>query len=373
VTNQRTNWRYLGRILIKAALLFVLANGLFALADPLPTLGRVSLYNTAWPGRVRLPYGENPADSYNLSLNSLDAMFASHEISRPKSADEYRVLLIGESSVWGFLLRPDETLAANINARDYVVDGRTVRAYNIGHPIFSLTKDLLLLDYAMQYQPDLVVWMVTLESFPREEQLFPPLVQNNSEAVRRLIADYDLNLDPNDERLFDRSFIERTIVGRRRDLADWLRLQLYGAAWATTGIDQHYPTEFDPRQEDFDEDISWHTLTEPQPLNDDVLALDVLAAGVERVGNVPILIVNEPMFVSSGENSDLRYNAFYPHWTYDAYRELLAETAAANGWRYVDLWDAVPPSEFTDSAVHLTPAGERQLAERVGEVIEDSL
>ncbi|MBC7810564.1 MAG: hypothetical protein H7175_05425, partial [Burkholderiales bacterium] len=305
MTTEQTNWRYLGRIVVKAALLFVLANVLFALLDPLPALGRVSLYNTLLMGRARLPYGENPADSYNLSLNSLDAMFASHEVSRPKAADEYRVLLIGESSVWGFLLRPDETLAANINAGDYTVDGRNVRAYNIGHPIFSLTKDLLLLDTAMQFQPDLVVWMVTLESLPREQQLFPPLVQNNADAVRRLIADYNLNFDPQDERFVDRSFIERTIVGRRRELADWLRLQLYGVAWSATGIDQHYPAEFDPRQEDFEADVSWHNLNEPQPLNEDVLTLDVLAAGIERVGATPIVIVNEPMFVSSGENSDL--------------------------------------------------------------------
>jgi hypothetical protein len=41
----------------------------------------------------------------------------------------------------------------------------------------------------------------------------------------------------------------------------------------------------------------------------------------------------------------------------------LARAAVAEGWRYVDLWDAIPPDEFTDTPVHLTPAGTRLLAD----------
>jgi len=46
----------------------------------------------------------------------------------------------------------------------------------------SLTKDLVLLNEAMQHQPDLIIWPVTLESFPREKQLVHPLLQNNPAA-----------------------------------------------------------------------------------------------------------------------------------------------------------------------------------------------
>ncbi len=45
-------------------------------------------------------------------------MFASHEISAgAKPADEFRVILIGDSSTWGFLLPADQTLAAYLNAQ----------------------------------------------------------------------------------------------------------------------------------------------------------------------------------------------------------------------------------------------------------------
>ena len=81
---------------------------------------------------------------------------------------------------------------------------------------------------------------------------------------------------------------------------------------------------------------------------------------------MPLIVVNEPMLISQGANSDMRYNFFYPRWAYDKYRDLLRADMARRGVRYVDLWDAVPQSEFTNSAVHLTPAGSLLLAGRLG-------
>ena len=367
---QPYTWGLAIRVALKATALFVLLNIAFALATPLPLIGRLSIYNVLVPGRERLPYGENPAQSYNLSPNSLDAMFASHEIARPKAADEFRVLLVGDSATWGFLLRPEDTLTGYLDAGGYVTgDGRRMRFYNIGYPIMSLTKDLLLLDYAMRYEPDLIIWPLTLESFPRGKQLFPPLVQNNAEATRHLIAAFDLNLDPDDERFVELDFLDQTIIGRRRELADWLRLQLYGIPWATTGIDQYYPETYEPRQENFDEDVSFQDFAGPQPLTEDELAFDVLSAGIRRAGDVPVLLINEPMFISSGRNSDLRYNFFYPRWAYDAYHELLLDLADERGWFLLDLWDDIDPDEFTDSAVHFTPEGAQQYRDQVAPAV----
>ena len=360
------NWGFVGRVVIKALGLFVLLNLLFALAAPLPFLGRLSLYNSLFPGRERLPYGENPAQSYNLSLDNLDAMFASHVVAAPKAADEYRVLLLGDSSTWGYLLPPTDTLAAMLNAAGlHTDDGRRVQVYNLGYPIMSLTKDLVLLDYGMSTEPDLIVWLVTLESFPRDKQLYPPLLQHNPTVVRGLITRYDLALNPADPRFVDPDFWGRTLVGQRRELNDLLRLQLYGVPWALTGIDQYIPETFTLRQSDFEADVSWQDYTEPVALTTENLAFDALSAGMALAGDVPVLLINEPMFISTGQNSDLRYNFFYPRWAYDAYHALLDDQAEANDWRFVDLWDALPADEFTDSPVHYTPAGAQRLAEQV--------
>ena len=363
-------WAVILRLLLKAAALFLLFNLLFAWLQPLEQLGALSLYNTILPGRDRLPYGENPAAAYNLSLNNIPAMLASHEITGPGADDEFKVLVIGDSGAWGWLLENDETLAGQINALEMTAgDGRPVVAYNLAYPIMALAKDLLLLDAALCTgetdcrEPDLVLWPVTLQSFSRDQQLQPPLVRENPDRMRPLIDDYRLALDPDDGRFADPNIWQRTIVGQRRALADLLRLQLYGFSWAATGIDQAYPEEIRLRKSDFDADLNWADVEEPLTLDESLLALDVLRAGLERAGDVPVLIVNEPIFISDGGNSDLRYNAWYPRWAYDDYRDLLAASAVADGWNYLDLWDDIEPEEFTDSPVHLTPAGTQRLAE----------
>jgi hypothetical protein len=88
-------------------------------------------------------------------------------------------------------------------------------------------------------------------------------------------------------------------------------------------------------------------------------------------GEAPVLLVNEPIYISAGENSALRYNSFYPRWAYDQYRALLARAASAQGWHYVDLWDLIPPEEFTDTPVHLTPSSTTALATRLWSELEE--
>lgn len=350
-------------LLLKTALLFVLFDSSFALVSGVPA-GRLTLYNSIFPGRERFPFGETP-ESYNLSLFDLDAMFASHVLAgTQKTADEYRVLLIGDSSVWGTLLRPEQTLAGQINHRRIAACGQTVRAYNLGYPTISLMKDLMILDRARQYRPDMVIWLTTLEAFPKDKQLTSPIVANNPRRIAELIASYRLSLDPDDPALIQPSPGDQTFLHQRRAVADLVRLQLYGALWAATGIDQVYPADYQRAQTDLEASEDFHGLASLQG----TLAFDVLEAGMSAVPNT--LLVNEPMLTSDGLNSHIRYNFFYPRWAYDEYRRQMAERAAARGRAYLDLWDLVPASEFTNSAIHLTPAGEALLADRIAEAIQ---
>ena len=78
------------------------------------------------------------------------------------------------------------------------------------------------------------------------------------------------------------------------------------------------------------------------------------------------------MLISEGANSDIRYNFFYPRWAYDDYRILLHENAATNSWNYLDLWYLIPANEFTNSAIHLTPAGEQVLAGQIAAAIHQT-
>jgi hypothetical protein len=359
-TNSRI--RLLG-VLFKATLLFVLFNFAFIFLKDVP-IGKFSLYNAVFPGRERFPFGET-RESYNLSLFNLDAMFASHILTgTDKASDEYRVLLIGDSSVWGTLLPTEQTLAGQLDSSAITACGKTVRAYNLGYPTISLMKDLMILDQAKQYKADMVIWLTTLEAFPKDKQLASPIVANNAQRVQELITRYQLPFDVNDPAFVKPSIWNQTFVGQRRAAADLLRLQIYGALWASTGIDQVYPEDYERAQTDLEASEDFHGLSSL----DNELAFDVLDAGMAVLPNT--ILVNEPMLISNGLNSDIRYNFFYPRWAYDEYRQGLAEHAAARNWPYLDLWDLIPVPEFTNSAIHLTPAGETLLANQIAEAIQ---
>ncbi|NIS79179.1 MAG: hypothetical protein GTO14_02920 [Anaerolineales bacterium] len=370
VSGNRFDWSKILRIIIKTVVLFLVFNLLFAWFDPIHVLGELSVYNTFIPGRVRLPYGDDPQRSYNLTVTQLEAMIASHEFrGAHESPDEFRILILGDSSVWGFLLPHDETLAAKITAGDYrTADGGRVRAYNFGYPTMSLLKDLVLLERALDFNPDFIVWLFTLESFPREKQIESPLVQYNPEQARALIERYHLDLDPLDARFTTSSFWERTIVGRRKMLADLFRLQLYGVLWASSTVDRHIPETYNRLMEDLSADQTFHGHL-PGDLAREDLAFDVLSGGIQAAGDIPVLLVNEPVFISEGENSDIRYNFYYPRWAYDAYRRWMKELCLEFGWDYMDLWDLLSANSFTDSAIHYDSQAADTLAQTIATAV----
>jgi len=358
--------KFLARVIFKAGVMFIGLNLLFAALDPMPLLNHLSLYNTLVPGRERLPYGEVPPESYSITLTDIETMLASHELAgRSKAPGEFRVLLLGDSATWGWLLEPEQTMSACLNQQNLTTEsGQRVRAYNLGYPVLDATKDLLILDAALDYEPDMVLWFVTLAALYPDEQLFHEVVRDHPGRVRELTATYDLALDV--ESLPEApNFWGRTIIGQRRELADWLRHQVYGIAWAITGVDHSNPEFFTPVRVNLRGGTSMLDGTEETVWTREDLSIDVLAAGRDLVGDVPLVFINEPIFISDGVNSDLRYNFYYPRWAYDNYRALMDGL----GWRYVDLWNAVPRENFTDSSLHITAEATCELAVRVGEVI----
>ena len=349
-------------ITIISLIFLAILGGIWQLTQPLKALNRTSLYNVIFPGRDRLPFGESPRTAYNFSIGSLDAAFASHRINGSKAKDSgtMRVVFIGDSSGWGTLLRPEETLCGQLNGK-ILSDGRKVDCYNLAYPTLSLAKDYLILNRAMTYDPDLVLWSMTLESFPNEKQSDNALILANLDEYNALF--------PEEKTVFrDKELLEKSLWGERREAADWLRLQLYGLMWAGTGIDQDYPGEYPAAQVDLEADNSFHGIEGPLP--DDFLAWDILEKGISRTGNVPVLLINEPMLISDGENSEIRYNYYYPREAYDNWHLSLQARAEANGWHLLDLWDSLKISDFTNSAIHYSSEGAAMLADLVFAEIE---
>ena len=341
------------RIWVKVLILFLLFNVIFAVIYRRIPYGKITLYNHLIPGRERFPYGENARLSYNLTINNIDALFASHIVNAQSNlSDRYRVFIIGDSSIWGTLLMPDETLPSQIGM--YLqkrFENKKIQVFNLGYPAMSLMKDLIILDNSLQFNPDLIIWAVTLESFPKKSQLEHPIVKQNSHLVNELISKYELDLDSLPEEI---NIFNNSIIGQRRNLADLIRLQFYGFIWAATEVDQFYPTSFTPALRDLEKDYRFKEF-ELNQLKDSDLSFNVIENFVNKNPHIKVVIINEPILISNGSNSDVRYNYYYPRWAYDAYLDIMNEHMMENGIEYYDLWDLIPEMYFTNTAIHLSP------------------
>lgn len=353
------------RVLVKALSLFVIVNIIYALINPQGV--KVSGYNAVFPGRTRLPFGIS-GDPYTVTVDYLDAMFASHLIAAPKNPKEYRIALIGDSSIWGENLGAYEVISEQWNQLDFQCGEKVIRAYNLGYPHPSIVKDLVILKKATEYEPDLIIWFVTLNTL--FSQRINPFLVANREWAATVLETYDISFLGSRKLVEERSsFFERTLFGRRSALARQIKLQALGIIWTATGADTNTFAPDDLPDFSVDDDPHYRGLQPTDPIKNR-LFLNALAAGVDIAGSIPVLIVNEPIFSVDETVSRVRYNPVYPRWAYDQYREALASAAQSAGWNYLDLWNAIPPKYFSDAGLHLSLQGERQLAQRVNPALQ---
>lgn len=353
------------RLLTKAIILFVIANVLFALTD-LPVYD-VSLYNSIFPGRVRFPFGVGKG-IYSVMVDNLDIMAASHEIAAPKAADEIRVVLIGDSSVWGEGAPVSESISVLWNEHEYSCESKKFKFYNLAYPHPSIAKDLMILEKSMEYDPDLIVWFMTLNTLTSRS--VSPFIKANPERAVKVLDTYDLPYDLKDVKPSNafESFYEKTLVGRSSELARLARLQALGLIWTITGADATPPSQKHPTM-DVTKEIIYKGRTSVDKLERDIL-WNALSAGHEIAGDVPVLLVNEPIFIATGANSHVRYNNGYPRWAYDYYREELQSKSQANQWQYLDLWDSVPADYFPDGVIHIAAQGRQIVIEKTEPVVQ---
>jgi len=353
-------------VFIKALSVFVLINVLYGLIQP--PVADVSAYNSIFPGMKRMPFGISE-DPFTVAMDDLDALFVSHEISAEKKPDEIRVALIGDSSVWGEGLFLSDTLSGQWNQLNPRCGGKTIKVYNLGYPHPSILKDLMFIEEAQERQPDAILWFVTLNTLMNQNRLNPFITANRARALQILNA-YDFPYAPKKALSeMDEGFYQRTLLGQRSFLARWMKLQALGLIWSVTGKDRndspHQPAVISP---DVKRDPGYRGMEPGSDLRASLL-LGALEAGYDLAGETPLALVNEPIFVASGQNSAIRYNDLYPRWAYDQYRDIVAAHAQAASQTYLDLWDAVPPEFFFDPALYFNADGKRLLAERINPVL----
>jgi len=350
------------RVFVKGVLLFLVLEALIiTLPFPLGTANAFSLFGIK---RERFPLSTVPPVDEALDVGNLDAMFASHVVSDRKTPNEFRVLVLGDSTIWGLQLTPEEVLPGQLNQLSVSCGEKEVHYYNLSFPRSSATKDIMILDRAMKMQPDVIVWLITWYTLMPKTRIDHWIVTQNPEDFSRLARRFDFL--PRD---YDAPDWWDGIFGRNRSLFRVARYQFYSLIQMATHQDQIAGPPQVPATE-LSPDETFEGL-KPPTLRRNQVSLDQVEDFYNLADGLPVLLVNEPILIMKGiPNSDVRYNSYYPRWVYDQYRSYLAEAAAINGWHYLDLWDMFPAESFADTPLHLNSEAHRILAEALAPEIQ---
>ena len=350
------------RALLKGLALFVVFE--FAFVSSNINFGTINVYAAMGLLRERFSISTHAPEDAALDVGNLDAMFASHIVSQPKTANEFRVFVLGDSAVWGIGLTPRQTLPGQMDALNLKCGNKNVDVYNLSFPRSSATKDLMILDKAIQYKPDMIIWLITWYTLMPKTRTDHTIIQQNPEEFYKLGKRFDFL-----PKGYQPPTLTDKFYDQNRALFRVLRYQLYSVINLSTGLDQiPGPPEVLPKE--LSSDATFEGMR-PPTLKESQVSLDQVRDFYALAENTPVLLVNEPMLVLSDvRNSDIRYNDYYPRWVYDQYRQYVAKAAAQNNWNYLDLWNAFPPNYYTDTPLHLIPDGEHQLAEMLAPSIQ---
>jgi hypothetical protein len=349
------------RIGLKVLVLFVIFNWLFGVFHVANEIEKISIYGTLAPYRTRLI---DQAEAGN-EFAPLPILLRSHEISRPKAPNEFRIVTLGNSGILGAGNSNDSTIASLMTASGQSIDGKQIRAYNLAHPEGSVTRDLLIGTASLDYQPDLIVWFVSMGDL-RSDNL-NPLIEVNSPLMTSLTERFGFtHLAAQTYGHVADTWWENSFLAQRSNLYLWLKFQTYLAIHrfdfkeVRTGIIQNSSIPDTPLQAPNDPVY----FPMPTPTWDTLTVL-------KQVATVPILFVNQPMYADT--QHPINYNVEFSRTAYDSFRQSFAVFCQDHQLWCLDIWDVVPNDLYTDSDFHRNREGNAIVAERVTSEIEQKL
>ena len=208
--------------------------------------------------------------------------------------------------------------------------GKFLRAYNLGYPGVAATKDFMILQEAMKYSPNLVVWSVTF-SIVNDNEAF---LRANPDRFLQLANAYDLS------KASYNSFLKRKPVFYQ---SGNMRLDTYLIL---------YYSILDPATGDQNDIIQTAINDEAGPTppvvapgREDQL-LPILQAFKEMTEGIPVLLINEP-----------RPNVIVNLDQYKQFRKEILLLSGKERIDFLDLWNLVPDRDFIDH-VHRNDDGE---------------
>ncbi len=265
----------------------------------------------------------------------INSLFYSHVISgESKPENQYRIIFIGDSTVYTGKIYP-------LLAR-YKCSGKVLSAYNLGYPGVSATKDFMILQEAMKYSPDLIIWSITYTIAGNNEGF----LRANPDRFAQMVNTYQLSEAGSSSSLTGKTAFYQS---------DRVRLETYLIL---------YYSILDPATGGTDAII--HTA-----LNDEAYTLEqgsgsahgdqlssILRAFKEMTKNIPVLLINEP-----------RPGVIVNMGPYIQFRKDIVQLSTKERINFLDLGNLVPDQDFVDR-IHRNDKGEMLFEKAVTPVIK---
>lgn len=315
------------RVLVKSMVLFVVLNILlssfssvdyFVFERLMPKQDQFPIYVIYPDPRARHGFGIR-------NVFDLNVLFKSHIISRDeKSKNEYRIIFIGDSTV--------RNGSAYLSVDGYTCGGRILRSYNLGYYGFSATKDLLILQDAMRYRPDMIIWSVTSDTFQGEPKTF---ALANITKLDGLALSYQLPV-----------FVDQS-YNYGETMLYWdsqLRLQMLLLA----NYNILYPAIHNEQKiiSAANEDLKISSPSKNSTSGSHNDLFTAISVGLNIANGAPVVVINEPRpSLVIKENEYIRYRGSFSNLSVNQH------------WIYLDLSNLIPDQEFYDK-VHRNKNGE---------------
>jgi hypothetical protein len=338
------------RVALKALILFAVFNVLFV---AVPSMNDF-VFKLLMPKLDKFPvYAlySDPSAEHGFGVQSVfdvGSLFNSHVISQgTKNPNEYRVVFIGDSTIY------NGEFYSFINNQGSICGGKYLQAYNLGYHGTSATKDLIILQEAMKYSPDLIIWSVT-NSITSNNARFS---QANADNLLKLENVYGLSMAyyNNNQSTGKDSVFYRTNDKIRAEV----RLLLYYLLLnPVTGNNGGILT------------IANVDAINAAPASRPVLFLWLLGKRSELdselrtfkriTNNIPVYLINEP-----------RPSSIVSTEPYKLYVNDLTDLSRSQGIKMMNLAELIPDQDFDTHMIHRNTDGDMLFAKAVMPAILD--
>ena len=306
----------------------------------------------------------------------LQLLLRQHELCwrTPSTPHEQRVVLLGDSAAYGHPLPVEDTFGALLNDH-FAQHDLPARLFNLAFINPYQLRDAVTLHAALAYDPDVIVYPVTLSGFIHQAPVvFPTLTEFFASNPYDLIAlATDASSDLAEPAAAWNAKMPSTgaayLRQSLRQAGAFVRAAARSQAAAIVALlhssrPQHRPRPPE-RQTRYDcADTEWHNDNQFRDFSEwNILAyLDQL----RRTSGIEVLVVNWPV---AHEPVETCYNVRYTDAALSKFVEWVRDETAARNMPYLDLHDLLPADLFRDS-MHLTPEGHRRIAGEVARVLD---